>query len=371
MSQMNHKPFYDLEQIKQIPIQEVCQRLGINLEKKGGSFWCKLRSERTASTKLYTDSNTFYDFGSHERGDNIGLVSTYNNVDRGEAITLIANAFGISPVNPRSGLGVNELTLWDYEKIGLDGQLATKNFDFDLIRQGIDRVSELSARYAMPMNDLKRSYSFIYARLLKQRALPYVRDLRNIYYMDLFGAYNLAKAVGSLDVFHRAVQNGEFAGQIKELQNAERILKRACQGTQIDAWPVGEYNPEQDIEKIIAGTVKIPLGNASYQELKHLSEQEKSPVKYRTVSLDGFLSKTDGLGAFAHSAFLKDGNVVVGYLEKDNAQIKPLLDQIRIPFKESLNQKIAQAKQAQESQRSSDLSQKEMMSKVMQKGEER
>ena len=371
MSQTTHKPFYDLEKIKGISILEVCKQFGIDVEKKGGSFWCKLRPEHYASTKLYVESNTFFDFGTSQKGDNIGLVSTYCGVDRGEAISRIANAFYISPENPRAGLSSAELTAWEYEKIGLDGGMATKNFDFDLGKQGIQRVSELSLLYGMPMNVLKKNHPRIYERLIKQRAIPFVRDLRNEYYLNVFGKYHLAKGIGSLDVFHRAVQNGEFSAQIKELQNAERILKRACQGTQIDAWEVGDYEPEKDVSAILAGTVRIPLGNASYQELKKLSEQEKSPVKYRTVSLNGFLSSGDRFNVFAHSAFLKDGNAVVGYLEKDHANIKPLLDQIRIPAKESLSQKIAQAKQAQESQQGSELSQKKMMSNVTQKGKER
>lgn len=343
-----HRPFYDrdkLDQMKQIPILDLCNHFGIEFEKKGGTYWCKLRPERTASTQLYPDNNTFFDHGIKQKSDNIGLISTFFGVDRGEAIHMIADAYYISPDNPRKGLANDELTLWEYAKIGLDGGMATRNFDFDLEKQGFARVTELSLRYGMPMNVLKKNNPGIYEKLLKQRALPHVRDLRMDYYMEVFSKYNLAKAVGSEDVFYRAAENGEFKKMIEELQLSESILERACKGTKIDVWPVGKYDPAADLQKLLSGEVKLALGTASYYELKDLAAQQKTTVKYRTVDFSGFMNSIDTLSNFSHSAFIKDGNVVVGFLEKDYSKIKPFLDKIRIASKGDLNQKIAHAQQ--------------------------
>lgn len=370
MNQTANKRFYDLDKIKSIPILDVCNAFGIDLERKGGSIWCKVRPERTASVTLHPEKNIYHDFGTGQTSDVIGLVSVYLGIDRGAAIEKLAEAFCVSPENTQSGRNAGELTVWEYEKIGLDGKMATKNFDFDLSRQSMERVSELSLRYAMPMNVLKKTNPRIYERLLKQRAIPHVRDLRNEYYMDVFARYHLGKAIGSEELFNKAAQNGEFAEQIKELQTAERILKRACFGTQIEAWPVGEYDPAKDLKKILDGTIKISLGNASYPELKNFSTQENSPVKYRTVALDGFWNSFSALKDISHSAFMKDGNVVVGFLEKDMGKIKPILDKIRAPSKTSLNQKISSAQQ-RSAQQASDSFRKGAQIKENGKGEER
>ena len=371
MSQANGKYFYDLDKIKQVPILEICNHFGIELERKGGSIWCKLRPERTASVIVHPDTNTYHDFGINQTGDTIGLLSAYLGIERGDAIRQIADAFYISPENPRTGLTSNELTVWEYKKIGLDGQMATRNFDFDLSRQDIKRVSELSLRYAMPMNVLKKNNPRIYERLLMQRAIPHVRDLRNDYYMEVFSKYNLSKAVGSLDVFYRSVENGDFADMIKELQTSERILERACKGTQIKARPVGIYDPRTDIDKLLTGELKIALGTATYQEMKRLSQRENSQIKYRTVDFNGFMDAVPELAEFSHSAFIKDGKVVVGFLERDHDKMKPILGKIRSQSKSNLSQQIADAQKKQEDQRASDSYRTGSNVKANLKGEER
>lgn len=372
MSQTTAKGnFYDLGRLKQIPIIEVCNKFGIDLERKGGQIWCKLRSERTASVILHPDRNTFHDFGTNETSDNIGLVSIVCNVERKDAIKKLADAFYISPDNPRAGLQANDLTSWEYKMIGLDGQMATRNFNFDLSRQSVERVSEISLRYAMPMNVLKKENPRIFEKLIKQRAIPHVRDLREEYYKNVFSRYNLAKAIGSEQTFHNAVNNGEFESQIEELQNAEAILERACRGTQITALPVGTYHPAEDIKKILAGEIWMSLGNQDFQKMKKISETESSALKYRTVEFNGFRDSYTALSVFPHSAFLKNGNVVVAYLEKDHTKIKPILDKIKIPTKSNLNQKIENARQRQGRQSSSESTQKSKPPEKHSIGEER
>lgn len=368
--QTSRKNFYDLDKIKQVPILEVCNHFGIELERKGGSIWCKLRAERTASAIIHPETNTYHDFGVNQTGDTIGLLSTYFSISRGDAIRQIADAFYIAPENPRTGLASDELTIWEYKKIGLDGQMATKNFDFDLSRQSVERVSEISLRYAMPMNNLKKNSPRIYERLLLQRAIPHVRDLRNDYFMQVFSIYNLSKAVGAPDVFYRSVEGGEFADMIKELQSAERILERACKGTQIKARPVGEYDPKTDIDKLLSGELKLALGSASYQEMKGLSARENSPIMYRTVDFNGFMNSTPELYKFSVSAFIKDGKVVVGFLEKDHDKLKPILGKIRIQSKSNLNQQIADAEKKLD-QLASDSYRTKSNVKANVKGEER
>ena len=265
---------------------------------------------------------------------------------------MIGKAFDITPMTPREGLSKRELSSWEYAKIGLVGRMASMNFDFDLSRQSFDRVSELSLRYAMPMNALKVNHPRIYERLLKQRAIPYVRDLRNEYYSDVFSQYQLAKAVGNVDVFYSSVEKGAFSDKIRELQASERILERACAGTKLKAHPPGQYEPASDIGKLLSGEIKLELGSVSYGEMKKLSQERASPVKYRTVCFDGFLRT--GVGDHPHTAFVKAGNVIVGYLEKDWKDVKPYLDKMGGAPNRTLDQKISQARQCQAGQQLSD-----------------
>lgn len=346
MGTNNTNNFYDLEQIKSIPILDVCNAFGIVVERKGGNLWCKVRPERTASAILHPENNTFHDFGTNMTSDVIGLVSLFHGVDRGAAIQQLAGAFSISTSNPRGGLADTELTSWEYKMIGLDGGMATKNFDFDLSRQDPSRVMELSLLYGMPMNVLKRQHTRIFEKLIRQRALPHVRDLRRDYYMEVFTHYNLARNIGSVDVFHKSVENGEFNERIKELKQAENLLIRACSGTWIKARPVGEYDPATDIEKILSGEIKIStLGNATFDEVKKRAEEQSTSVSYYTVDYDGFMNLNGKLKPFTHNAFLKDGNVVVQYLRKDWKDLKDIFSGIRIQRKENLNDKIAGAKE--------------------------
>lgn len=345
MSPEIKKQFYDLEVIRQIPILEVCERFGVHVEKVGTSHKCKLRPERTASTVLHPDKNIYHDFGTSETGNNIGLVSTFCGVDRGEAIRLLADAFNISPVNPRGGLTDAELTKWEYSKIGLDGAKATRNFDFDIERQGIKRVSELSLLYAMPMNVLKKNHPYIYEKLLRNKAIPYVKKLRVSYFMDVYSTYVLAMEIGSDKAFRAAVENGEFAETIKELQSAERILERACKDTRIEAWPVGEYDPVKDLDTILNGEPKLALGSVSKVDLTKIAEKEHTTAKYQSVDIRAFILGQINLNDITHSASIKRGTVVIGYLEKDQAVVKPLLQPFRTSFRKTLDQTIHSAKQ--------------------------
>ncbi len=76
----NYKSF-NLEAIKQIPIQEILEQRGIEII---NNFF-KIRDEKTASTYIYEKSNTWHDFGSGEGGDNIALIMKLDNCNFIEA----------------------------------------------------------------------------------------------------------------------------------------------------------------------------------------------------------------------------------------------------------------------------------------------
>ncbi|MGN0557084.1 MAG: AAA family ATPase, partial [Acutalibacteraceae bacterium] len=131
-------PFYDIEAIKAVPIADVCEALGFQPQAKGGRMWCAVRDERTPSCCLYIDSNTFCDFGcGNIGGSNIDLVRYVLNCDSTQAIRQIAEMFGIDPVNNVQRAPTNSLTDSEWARIGIDGCLATKNFDFNIEKYGV------------------------------------------------------------------------------------------------------------------------------------------------------------------------------------------------------------------------------------------
>ncbi len=316
---------YDLSKIREISILDVCQCLGIPVSDRGGRYWCKLRDERTASTILHPEKNTFHDFGTGQHGDAIDMVSTIQGIGKGDAIRFLADSFHISPeTGPQQGTGLND---WEYRQIGLAGDLATKNMEFDLAHQSLEAATQISRQYGMPMNDLRRQYPQTYEQLIRHKAIPYVRQQRYDYYLEVFTQGRLAKAMGAEQLFNSPQIQDALANRISQLQRAEGILHRACEGTYIRAYPAGQYEPTEDLRRIQSGEIKIPLGERTYWEMNKIAGEKHTAVKYRTVDVGEYLSgKLDG---FTHSAFLKQDAVVVGYLESDYRQMRPVLDTMR------------------------------------------
>ncbi|MGU8479044.1 CHC2 zinc finger domain-containing protein, partial [Clostridium perfringens] len=93
------EPFYNLDKIKEIPLEDVCNRLGVNTSSKGKKLWCNIRGEKTPSCCINIDKNYWYDFGIATGGDVIKFVSEVEKINTKEAIYKLADMFGIDPEN--------------------------------------------------------------------------------------------------------------------------------------------------------------------------------------------------------------------------------------------------------------------------------
>lgn len=86
----------DLQKIKeQVSIRDVAESL-LHLEKQDGKY--KYPGERTASIQLYTDTQSFNDFGRNVGGDIFKLVSHIEGIDFKESFDEIVNFFQIRDV---------------------------------------------------------------------------------------------------------------------------------------------------------------------------------------------------------------------------------------------------------------------------------
>ena len=319
--------FYDFEQLKAIPILDVCRDLlGLELERKHNGWWCKLRGERTASALLHVDQNTFYDFGISTGGDNIDLVKLYFGIDKKEAIHRLAEAYHIQPRNHQNGLNSNELSDWEWERLSFYPDVATKNFTFNLERLSLERMYEISEKYKMPMNELRKKHPKMYERLLREKAFPFLRQMRNEYFLSIWERYQTAKSLGNINLFFSETLQSSFAEDRKFMEQAERALNKAIKGTSIKKQPQRDYDPAKVLESLTNGTTKPTLTEVGYREMTAAAKDNHCKIVYRTVDYDAYMASM--LRDHYHSAFLKAGKVVVGYLSVDEKFIAPVLDAI-------------------------------------------
>ncbi|MFH5911232.1 CHC2 zinc finger domain-containing protein [Clostridium perfringens] len=179
------QPFYNLDKIKEIPLEDVCNRLGIHTSSKGKKLWCDIRGEKTPSCCINTDKNYWYDFGSSTGGDVIKFVSEVEKIDAKEAIYKLADMFGIEPEN--NNIKNKEkpniyISNSDYRKIGIEPTRATLNLDINLEKQSIEEVTKLEKAFAKSMNELANSNEDLFLEVLNKKSIPIVyNNIKNYY----------------------------------------------------------------------------------------------------------------------------------------------------------------------------------------------
>lgn len=340
--------YYDENAVRSISILDVCRMLGIKVIEKGGSYWCKIRDERTASCKLYTDRipNTFYDYGGdHIHGDVINLTMHVCNLSWKDALCKLGRDFGIANTAGNDVHHSTDLSNLEYTKIGLYGDKATKNFVFNFDRMPLDRIRAVSETYNVPMNELRKTYPKIYERLLRSKAIPFIRDMRNEYYVDVLNTYMMLRDMGREGDGFRNIRmiKEKFDNLIDSLQLSEQLLIKAAKGTSLEVLPVGKYDPSADIEKILSGQIKPSIGKYGYRDMNALAKESGCRLKYQSVDIEKFT--TEPFEDFNYSAFIRGdkGQVIVGYLEHDYEALKPVFDSFKL--KKNLKSKIEAAEQ--------------------------
>lgn len=322
------KGLYDPDQLKEIPILSVCAHLSIPIEKHyHQKAWCKVRKERTASTCLNLDKNTFYDFGGGgEGGDVIAFYAYATGVSQGEAMQALGRTFGLTPLNPRAGLSSNELTFHEWSVIGIQGDRASKNFSYDLERLSIDRLWELSEYYNMPVNELRKKHPKTYERILRQKALPYLRTLRNMYYLDVYREYRLCVELKAPTLFQDASIQQELSKKKETLVLAERLFLKAIEGTSILYQQGKSYDANTVLRQLLRGEPK--LGTRSYTAMQALARKQECYLKYRTMPIDVYQSSD--CSEIPHIAFIKGDRISMGFLP----EAEPIVDKALCALKE-------------------------------------
>lgn len=318
---------YDASKLKEIPIQSVCTLLNIPVERTHGHrAMCRVRQEHTPSTVLYLDTNTFHDFGGGGTGgDVIAFYAYAAGVSQGDAMKALGEAFDIAPANPRAGLQANELSPNDWKRIGIQSDRATKNFIFNVDRIAPERLWELSEQYNMPMNELRKKHPHTYERILLQTALPYVRALRNSYYLNVYGLYHFYDSLGHPELFQVPANQQDLMQEKERLLLAERTLSRAVHGTSITFHQDKSYEPNAVLRPLLRGEPE--LGTRSYKSMQASARKHKCYIRYRTLALSEY--QDNDFSALPHTAFVKGDRVSVGFLPKDEEKVQTLMNNIK------------------------------------------
>ena len=178
------QPFYNLNKIKEIPLEDVCNRLGIQTSSKGRKLWCDIRGEKTPSCCINLDRNYWYDFGSSTGGDVIKFISEVEKINAKEAIYRLADMFGIEAENNIENKNKHNFYISnsDYRKIGIEPTRATLNLDINLEKQSIDEVTRLEKAFSKSMNELANSNEDLFLEVLNKKSIPIVyNNIKNYY----------------------------------------------------------------------------------------------------------------------------------------------------------------------------------------------
>lgn len=318
------KTHYDLAELRNIPILDVCEYLNLQTEKRGRNYWCKVRPESRASVILHTDTNYFYDFGNEEHGNNIDLVQYAKpGISPGKAIRELAKAFHISPSETKEDRLSKPMNLWEYKKIGLYGDLATKNLVFPVTSASIDELLEMEYAYRMPMNQLKVKEPDVYRQILINKAIPFVQRKRECYFLSIWNHYCFLRMMNRhTDFFDSEKTAAKFADETKGLEQSERALYKACLGTDIRQQEPKHYDPQRVLSLMLQGRVEVSIGPVRPQELNVLSRSTSSTLCGQVVSYDAYC-RAD-MDDHLHAAVLIKDDVILSY----TAEEKPYFDRL-------------------------------------------
>ncbi len=318
------KKLYNLDEIRSIPILDVCDFLGLKVERHGRNYWCKVRPENKASVILHTDTNYFYDFGNREHGNNIALVQyTCGGISTGEAIRKLGKAFNISPSIGADDLLAKPLNSWEYKKIGLHGDLATKNLVFPVTTASIEELLDMSYGYSMTMNELQKRDPEAYRWIIRNKAIPYVENKREAYFLSVWNHYDFLRSFGRhIDFFDSDKTISKFESETKDLEQAERALFKACRGCDIEMKEPEHYDPLHVLSLLQQGRLLISIGPERCDEIIAASNLKKEDVCESTMSYDEYCSYI--FDNHPHSAVFEKEKVTITYPESD----KQFFDQL-------------------------------------------
>ena len=218
------KKMYVHDEILAIPIPKILADYGISVSAYG-KF--KLRDERTSSAKYYEKTNTFYDFGSSEGGNNINLIMALRHCDKDTAKEILGEDYGVSLFKGDAIFGPTKAQWYD---LGIYPEKASMNWEFDLDKPMEENFAISAKLGEFSMNRLKEEKPELYRRVLENRALPLVHEMQ----ADLIELKKSAGKAEKLNDFTHEYLEIQVADAESEYLKTYKVLEKAVKGTGID-----------------------------------------------------------------------------------------------------------------------------------------
>lgn len=295
------EPFYDINKLKEIPIGDIADKLGIDTVKRGNKLWCNLRGEKTASCCINIDKNYFYDFGGQpEGGDGIKFVSKAEGISAKDSIYRLADMFGIEPENniDNSFKPSFHISNSDYKEIGIEPNRAMLNVDINLERQSLAEVMELEKSCAKTMNELANDDKSAFLNILNFKSMPIVYNNAKTYYSCIERINEYVKEYNSpIDGFNslEVLLYKDFTKNLEEKLNKQiDILYRAGINERI-GFDLSEekVNLKKDLDDLFSASLSNGVEvyyNSNPDELKVI----KSIEEFRDYAIDILVPELSG-----------------------------------------------------------------------------
>lgn len=313
VKEVQEKSFYDLDELKAIPIEEICEAYGIKVYKHNNSLWFSIRDEQVPSVKIYRNTNTFCDFGNTQlSGDGIRLVAIIEKVSNTSAIKRLADIFGIKPINAYDFNQDYDLTNRQYARINIQADVALKNMDSMILISLPENV--LHSAYDtlnVPMATLRKTNPQMYHLLLRDKSLPYLKEMRNDYFKSCFIQDQLCHSL-KIDIFKSEIIMRELENIKNQLEEAEKILFAAIDDKTLLTLKSRIYDVEKDVLGIRSGKINFEFGKTSYDKMKEAGKE----LVFLNVSIDDYFENMDKISQ-NHAIFYNRGSPKLVCLKDD------------------------------------------------------
>lgn len=271
---------YNLNDIKNIPCQIVAEQYGIQLKKKGNRLWGKIRNEKTSSFSINLEKNLWFDFGLHEGGSVIDLVSFIKKVTNSEAIHILAGDYGFEKDKSTEW---RPLTNFQYRELGVVPERATLNFKIDFDKHSIEKLELWEKKYAIPVSELAEKYPKEYNSLIKKSGFRTIYSLRDKYFHYL-EAYQYPQDNFSQKFFKKECESLEI-----QIKSKTELLKKAVRDEKLNLnnLLVGKNDVQESqeyknfLKKEINEAYRDQVKNFSDFQIKNLYDLNKILEDYK------------------------------------------------------------------------------------------
>lgn len=292
--------FYDIEKVKEIEVEIVCELYGIELRRKGQNLWGKIRNEKTDSFSINPAKNIWRDWGMAEGGDVISLVSKLESTSYAEAIKILGSRFNI-PTEDKSEEYKSLPTPNQFKEININSTRVSLNLDINLETNTVEEVEKMYSdkKYSSTMYELSKTDKALYHQIIDRKSSELIERYKEIF-VDINKKYK--KETGKVEKMLYKDMLEELEISINngiDIYNRSRLDNKDLNNLKV------KFEPKMkkiEVEDLIS---KIEKSVEEYTETpEQLKEYMKFMSKFHKYSVsNNFLMQNQFSGAEAVGSF--------------------------------------------------------------------